>query len=336
MALTAEQRATLLGAKVTAAASRLGIVPAAPAVTDVFPDGATWLATSGAEPRGVVLCDAATVRTLGPALVWAVRHDVARLDVVVDAHGGVLARCASYFDLDVVVWEQEPPAGLVEASPAAHHPVAPAPDGIETLVAVMRQAGVEVVVEHGIVRGEVLGLEVARIEFDDAGEPLLQVGVGRFDREASELVNVGRSRLDTLERAVGLVRANRRVGGSRTHPLHSMCSARWLRCVVIETPSIVGAERLAPVELPEPAPNLRQPWPAVALGVDASGEPLVVACVNASDLDAVPMAADARGLHAPSARLVLLCDRELPAPVRAVADRLLSPCDVTVAPAGWS
>ena len=56
------------------------------------------------------------------------------------------------------------------ADPAA------APAGDEALVEIIIDGGVDVVVEQGILRGEVLGLEVARIV-----DGKLEVGVGKFE-----------------------------------------------------------------------------------------------------------------------------------------------------------
>ena len=48
-----------------------------------------------------------------------------------------------------------------------------------------------------------------------------------------------------------------------------------------------------------------------ALGEDADGRPVVVTCSYGVDLDLVPGAADDRAMHAPGARLVLRCRRDV-------------------------
>ena len=68
-----------------------------------------------------------------------------------------------------------------EAEPV---PVAAPPDERALdLVPLLADAGATVVVEHGLVTGEILGLEVARVVTDDGGARV-EVGVGRHDREA--------------------------------------------------------------------------------------------------------------------------------------------------------
>ena len=107
---------------------------------------------------------------------------------LVEADAGVVARRAELFTTPPLVWEVDGTAlrPADAAPPAAVPPAAPpAPALAELLV----DADIEVVVEDGIVRGEVLGLEVARIVHGTttAGtpidEPVLEVGVGHADRE---------------------------------------------------------------------------------------------------------------------------------------------------------
>lgn len=172
----------------------------------------------------------------------------------------------------------------------------------------MRLHDLEIVVEQGIVRGEVLGLEVARIvvwpeELGGDGALHLEAGVGRFDRDAAAAVHQGESPIAALERAVGTVREHR-YPGAPPHPLSLLARERWLRATLVADPSPVGATELAPVETTVVRDNVRDPSPAAALGRDESG-PVVVVCGIGADLDLVPVAADTRALHSPQARLVL-------------------------------
>ena len=285
---------------------------------------------------GVVLCEEAGPRTLGGALVWALRNRATALDLVVDRCGPELARRAGYFTLTIRVFELSGPDDLVEVVADPLPAVLPAPDLPDDLAATFERAGVDVVVEFGIIRGEVRGLEVARVVSGDDATQHIEVGVGRFDREASAMINEGRPALDTLQRAADLVRASRHVGGSDTHPLHSMGRARWLRRAVVDDPSMVGAAELHPVELTADVPNLRDNWPAAAVGIGLGGSPVVVVTTTGLDLDVFPMAADARALHGANARLVVLADRQLPGVLIAVNDALREPAEVIVAEPGWS
>jgi hypothetical protein len=75
---------------------------------------------------------------------------------------------------------------------------------------------------------------------------------------------------------------------------------------------------------------------AVALGRDADGGDVVVACSVGVDLDLVPAAADARATHAPAARLLLVVpERDDHHVTRALAARLGAPAEVATVPDDW-
>jgi hypothetical protein len=146
------------------------------------------------------------------------------------------------------------------------------------------------------------------------GAPRLEVGVGRFDREAhAELAGTGEPTADTLRRVVAQVREQRRPGAEVT-PLTRLAPERRLRSSLLAEPSLVGAAHLLPVPPATEAP-LRTPAPAPAVGATAEGEPLVVVASTGIDLDLVPTAADIRAREAPDARLVLAVPPQDAAPV---------------------
>ncbi len=101
----------------------------------------------------------------------------------------------------------------------------------------LRDHGAEPVFEHGVLRGEVLGLEVARVVGDQ-----LQVGVGRHDRLARAEMYPDQDLGRALDEAVGAVRARRRLGEPR-HPANTLARGRWLRSIVCARPELVGAQR---------------------------------------------------------------------------------------------
>ena len=174
----------------------------------------------------------------------------------------------------------------------------------------MLAAGLEVVTEDGIVRGEVLGLEVCRLvhwPVDVGGDGLvhLEAGVGRFDRDATAAMHQGERPAVTLARAVSMVREHRRPGAG-AHPMAIMARERWLRAALVQDPSLVGAGELAPVETTVVRDSVRRSSPAAAAGVDGAGRPLLVVCSTGVDLSLVPVAADTRAWRDPSARLVLV------------------------------
>jgi hypothetical protein len=209
------------------------------------------------------------------------------------------------------------------------------------------------VAEHGVLAGEVLGLEVARVAVDGS-EARLEVGVGQHDREAQRLVHGDRSPVEALAAAVAEVR-RLRVAGAAGHPANLLSPERWLRAVVLDAPALAGARGLDPVSSTVVRADLRSRAPAPAWGVDEDGEPVVVVCSTGIDPDLVPLGADVRvaaraGALAPApwtdhpwakdgagpVRLVLLVPAgDDHAVTRALAAALAQPAVVRTVPAGW-
>jgi hypothetical protein len=182
----------------------------------------------------------------------------------------------------------------------------------------------------------VLGLEIARVVTSD-GALRLEAGVGRHDREAFALLHGDVPTPDALAAVIGTVRAARRPEATG-HPLRRLAQERWLRDVLLARPDLVGARRLERHEGPVPRPNVKQPWPAVAVGSGPDGEPVVVVCSVGVDVDLVPYAADARlaatGGH--DARLLLAVPERDAHPVtRALAADLVQPAEVVALPDAW-
>ena len=256
-----------------------------------------------------------------------------------DSAAGVLARQAALFAPAPTVWRLDG-NGLAEAEPAPV-PARPDPPAPTELVDALMDAGVEIVVEGGLVRGEVNGLEVARIVAGESSAgvpldaPLLEVGVGKADRELTALVHGELAPVDQLTRVVEIVRRHRRPGAPR-HPLNQLVPERWLRAVLCRRPGLVGLAALHPAEGPRPRPNLLERAVAIAAGTDPGGRPVVVACSVGIALDLVPAAADARALLDPGARLVLaLPQRDDHPGTRALAARLRDAAEIAPVAGDW-
>lgn len=279
--------------------------------------------------RGWYLADESPGRALGAALAWAHRAGVRELHVLVnDAEAaGHLARRATGFVSQPSVWAVEAPA-LVPAEPAPLPPIEPTSGELSGFISMFIQVGAEPVVEHGILRAEVLGLEVARV-VDDAGVPFLEVGVGRHDREAHRELEADSAPRAALARVIANVRAHRIVGGL-SHPANTLSRERWLRSILVSDPALVGAVSLTPVESPVRRTDLRVAAPAPARGEDQAGAPVLVVCSTGIDLDLVPAAWDARlrdERH--GVRLVLAVPAGDDHPVtRALAASLVEPAEV--------
>ena len=203
--------------------------------------------------------------------------------------------------------------------------------GRDRLVAWIKAAGLDIVIEHGRVHGEVLGFEVARVHVD-GDEAQIEVGVGRHDREAFALVHGARPTADALGDVVEQVGRHRRPG-DLTHPLARLAGERWLRNHVMNRPELVGATQLEPADSTVEPASVKEPSPAIAVGRSDAGTPLVVACSVGVDLDLVPAAADARLAHAPEADLRLVVPERDAVPVtRRLAAALVRPAEVVTVP----
>jgi hypothetical protein len=327
------RRASLLSAKLTALVRPHlgGLEP----VRQDFPGGAALLAGSTAW----LLLDAAPIASLGPALVWADRHDATEVHLVAEGPVGVVARRAALFTPAPTVWtvvgtDLVPAVADPVATPA---PAEPAPE----LAALMVDSDLEVLVEDGLVRGEVLGLEVARIVHGTStsgiplDEPLLEVGVGQADRELTGMLHGALSPIDQLARVSQIVRDLRRPDAER-HPLNQLVPERWLRANLVADPGRIGLAHLRSVPAAVPRANLRERGIAAAVGEDADGATVVVACSVGVDLDLVPAAADTRLSAAPEAELLLVVPERDAHPVTvALAARLVRPARVVPLSGDW-
>ena len=294
-----------------------------------FPGGAT-LRRAG---TGWVLADEQPERALGGALAWARQRGVDDLHVLAQDAASLLARRAAAFSRPPSVWAVEG-AELVPAHPEPPVPEPALPVEAEEFVSVLVEAGVEPVVEHGVLTGEVLGLEVARVVVEEPGA-FLEVGVGKHDRYAQRIIHHDRPPLEALTAAAAAVREVRRADAP-AHQVNQLARERWLRSVVVSRPEMVGASALRPVAPPVRRTDLRQVAPAPAAGVDGRGGPVVVVCSTGVDVDLVPAAADVRAAHGREARLVLVVPESDNHPLtRSLAAALAEPAEVTTVPDDW-
>ena len=283
-----------------------------------------------------MLIDDGQVARFGAALAWSDRQKAVSLDVLVDGGepfaAGVIARRAACFSPAPSVWS---------VSGRSLVPVAPADPLIDTsavhdpeVVRLLESHDLEVVSEHGVLRGEILGLEVARTVGDR-----LEVGVGRHDRIARAEMRPGESLPAALSEASRVVRSLRAVGAP-PHPANTLARSRWLRSVLVRSPSAVGLSSLSRVAPPLPWFDLPEAGPAPAIGTRPdSAAPVVVVCSVGVDLDLVPTAADCRLLYgSPPERtdlwLVLPEGDDLPV-TRALAGRLDPPATLHLVPRRW-
>lgn len=250
---------------------------------------------------------------LGGAIVAATRQGIVELHILADHLSGDDARRASYFTLHPQLWRVVGRSVLPVTSTPLVMPVEPS--AVEMLfVEVIDAAGAEAVVDHGVLKAEVLGLEVGRVTLDEDDVPHLDVGVGRHDQLAQAMMYGTAQVEESLQVAVDAVR-NFRNRAAGSHPANQLSPERWLRSLVPNLPTLAG---FAPDEHAtftfvagtEPV-RLKHPSPAIAL-VDftdlKTGAPrqAVLGVSVGVDLDAPAHAADARNFYRPDADLYLM------------------------------
>ena len=307
-----------------------------------FPSGAALVDGAAAW----VLIDGSAARSLGPALAWAVRHHATSLHLVVEHDTGQLARRAQRIAFPVTVWYPEDRTLLpVVAEPLA----APAAAIAQHLAfaAVIEAAGASVNVEHGVVAGEVRGLEVCRVvetptvghiaELGDFDAPapmeaasndsvLLEVGVGANDREAFRLLHGDIPTVEALATVVESVLAYRSTEAIQ-HPLNRLGQERYLRWQLEQDPSLVGMTMVTPHEPPQPRPNLKDPIPCVARAVGPAGQEFTLVCSVGVDVDLVGFVADVQST-AGTAVIVVLRERDAIPLTRELLALLATPVDI--------
>jgi len=244
-----------------------------------------------------VLLDQRPADRLGAALVWAVRAGARSLQVITDVdvleQAGTLARRGSAFSIPITVSAADG-RSLVPVDATALPVSQPAPAGHEALRDLIVEGGATPLVEHGVLFGEVRGLEVCRVVDDPHLHTVrLEVGVGAHDREAFQMLHGEVPPAESLARIVDAVRAQRQADAA-PHPLNRLAAERLLRWRLEHDPQLVGAAELRPAPPPLPRANLKDATPCVGVGVDDTGRRVRVVCASGVDLDLIPFAADAR------------------------------------------
>ncbi len=261
---------------------------------------------------------------LGATLALRARKpdEVSCINILDATAPGITARRASYFSIPLNVYR---PDGIERVAPQSHAPRESARADHLVLADLFRRAGADVVIEHGVVTAEVNGLEVARV-IDEDGSPTVRIGVGTHDREMFKMLNGAAATVDQLRSVVDVVRQHRRADAPN-HPLNLLAPERALRARVIDDPRLVGVRSLEPAEPPTPRANVKDSVPCCAIGEDADGV-VVAVFVAGVDLDAVPIAADARSRLAPDARLLIVAAARNVVPLQVgIASMLTKPAE---------
>jgi len=270
-------------------------------------------------------------RSLGPALMWAVRNNATSLKLLLSERAGELARIATHFDFAIEVFEVDT-AGVARVAVPQDATKIEVSVADEIFADFIKSAGADVVREHGVISGEVCGLEVCRVvratgagDPNGASESELEIGVGAHDRETFKLLHGRTATAESLRKVVAEVAARRAVG-AQVHPLNQLARERMLRHYVCLSPQLVGAKSLQTAQPPIARTNLKDVVPCCAVGVSLTGEKMIVIFSVGVDPDVVSFGADARGQINGSAELVFaMPTRDIVPAVERVAQMLRRP-----------
>lgn len=265
--------------------------------------------------------DGVASRSLGASLLVAARaaSTSAVVNILAERDTGVLARRAEHFTRDVRVWHVDDRLLLPAVSEPFMPKVRPRTEHL-SFVPLIEACGATAAVEHGVVTGEVLGLEICRAVDDAAtGVTRLEVGVGAHDREAFALIHGHMPTEQALRNVVDSV-ARHRQPGAEPHPLNALGAERLMRARAVGQPLLVGMKSVEVHEPPVVRTNVKDAAPCVACAVDAQGAECVITFVHGVDLDVVSFALDAGAYANPAARVVVAAHSiDLPDPVRSIA-----------------
>lgn len=331
MSADAERRSRLLALKLRALIrDHLGLDNDPIGESHVFGLGAAFVS----DDATWVLIDGDASRAFGPSMAWAVRHG-RPVRLLVENSSGVLARRASLFSFasshpgisSVDVWHVNDRQLLPAIAEDHLARRAPKSDHL-AFVEMIGTTGADVVIEHGVVAGEVRGLEMCRVVDDEVtGSPRLEVGMGVHDREAFAMVHGHLPTQDALRQVIDAVIPHR-IEGAAPHPLNQFGAERLLRWQAMQQPEMCGFESLGAIEPPVIRSNLKDAVPCAARGRLPDGTDAVAVFVHGVDLDVASFAADVIDREGLDRGIIVLREKDVVPSLRMLASSAISALDV--------
>lgn len=315
MSADAERRSRLLSLKLRALVrEHLGLDSDPVGTPEVFSLGAAFVANDSVW----VLVDGDASRAFGPTLAWSSKFN-RPVHLLVEQDSGVLARRATLFNTSVTVWHVNDKS-LLPAVAEPHLPRVDAEESHRALMPLIASSGADATVEHGVVVGEVRGLEMCRVVNDSTtGEAKLEVGMGVNDREAFAMVHGELPTEQALRNVIEAVQVHREPG-AMVHPFNQFGAERLHRWRALQNPSSIGFVDLSPADPPVKRTNVKDPVPCIAIGTLTNGSTAVAAFVNGIDLDVVPFAVDAANMHSMDTVVIALRERDVTPSLRTMSE----------------
>lgn len=315
MSADAERRSRLLSLKLRALVrEHLGLDSDPVGTPEVFSLGAAFVADDSVW----VLVDGDASRAFGPTLAWSSKFN-RPIHLLVEQDSGVLARRATLFNTSVTVWHVNEKS-LLPAVVEPHLPRVDAEESHRALMPLIASSGADALVEHGVVVGEVRGLEMCRVVTDSvSGQAKLEVGMGVNDREAFAMVHGELPTEQALRNVIEAVQVHREPG-AMVHPFNQFGAERLHRWRALQDPASIGFVELSPADPPVRRTNLKDPVPCVAVGTLTSGVGAVAVFVNGIDLDVVPFAVDAADMYGVTNVVIAVRQRDITESIRKMVD----------------
>ena len=315
MSADAERRSRLLSLKLRALVrEHLGLDSDPVGTPEVFSLGAAFITDDSVW----VLIDGDASRSLGPTLAWANKFN-RPVQLLVEQDSGLLARRAALFTFPLTVWHVNEKS-LFPAVVEPHLPRVDAEDSHQALMPLIASSGADATVEHGVVIGEVRGLEMCRVVNDSVtGGAKLEVGMGVNDREAFAMVHGELPTEQALRNVIEAVQVHREPG-AMVHPFNQFGAERLHRWRALQDPASIGFTDLSAVDPPVKRTNVKDPVPCVALGTINDCDSAVAVFVNGIDLDVVPFAVDAADMHGVGRVVIAIRQRDITSSLRVMAD----------------
>ena len=253
--------------------------------------------------------------------------------MILDEADGTLAFTASGFG--------EPRPAIWKATERSIHRVEPeapeiaaTPDCVAS-TAILAEADLEVVADHGVWIGEINGLEVARVGYDQDGECAIDIGVGAYDQFASAALSPDRDERESLSIVVDMVRPHL-IAGAAPHPIARLVRSRWLRAQIVKDPSLVGLDSVDPVPLLFARPGLVESQPAAGIGKDSEGRSIALVCSTGIDLGVAETAAGLIARYEPDSVLVAMPERDHHPRIVSAMEALVVPAHLVAVSGEWS
>ncbi|MEC7924091.1 MAG: hypothetical protein VYB80_02630 [Actinomycetota bacterium] len=263
------------------------------------------------------------ISILSIALTHHAMNQKIEVHLIVDQENPVLYEQKLGFDLDIRIWIVEGKELIEHPEIPAYHPKT-APKKARSLSTTLEKLDCLVIEEHGALRAEVHGVEVARIVQTDKGAYEINVGVGEYDQNAHSTLTRDADTGKNLRQVISTVKQFRHKKAS-PHPLNRILRSRWLMSEAISNPALLGMEKLSYVESLSSTYDSLRNQPCSALGRRGETVTLVLSTTGI-DLSLVPHAGGQINRHNPDALIFLMPEQDKhPAIFRQAQHLLLEP-----------